>query len=397
MDRQNHLSLFRELLALEPSMYYWCYDDDGQLIASSCMEETVFAPIFRHSGCLKYALSTHADEPMILTSPSNMTWAAVWEPDIRPGRLHVIGPCFAFGLSPRLMEQARRMISSTARTESYKKRLLAGIERTPTIPMTVLWRYAVMLGYCVTGQRISPDRLHQQSRTDIANPKAAVSSDWANIYQAERLLLQMVRDGDPDGAAAFNHAANIAFPQPYVSDPMSQVQISYAILTSLCIRAAIEGGLSPEQAYSVGNDYICRLFLTKTLSEATALGNKMYREFIRSVHTNRSNPGLSREIQNCCDYIEAHIKEPLTLDMLADRLGYTKYYLSRRFKAETGCTVNNYIQNTRVERAKTLLRCTQYSVAKIAEELCFASASHFSTVFRRMTGESPAQYRTNHP
>lgn len=105
MESKNTLSLFRELLACEPSLYYWCYDGEGELIASSCLEETVFHPLFRHSKCLEYALTTAEGAPMILTSEANMSWAAARETDEGGLKyLHVIGPCFAFGLSPRLMD-----------------------------------------------------------------------------------------------------------------------------------------------------------------------------------------------------------------------------------------------------------------------------------------------------
>lgn len=119
----------------------------------------------------------------------------------------------------------------------------------------------------------------------------------------------------------------------------------------------------------------------------------MYQDFIQKVHTCRTNPRFSKEIQSCCDYIELHVEEPLGIESLAERLGYTKYYLSRRFKEETGCTINGYIQIARIERAKMLLSCTNQSVADIADALQFATGSHFSVVFRRVVGISPAQYR----
>ncbi len=55
--------------------------------------------------------------------------------------------------------------------------------------------------------------------------------------------------------------------------------------------------------------------------------------------------------------------------------------------------MNGYLQIARVERAKMLLSCTDMPVADIALELQFATASHFSVVFKRIAGQSPAQYR----
>ena len=48
MELQDRLSFFRELLACDPTIYYWCFDGESQLIASNCPEETVFFPLLRH-------------------------------------------------------------------------------------------------------------------------------------------------------------------------------------------------------------------------------------------------------------------------------------------------------------------------------------------------------------
>lgn len=394
MDLQNRLMLFRELLGCDQTIYYWCFDHDGQLMASNCPEETVFLPIFRHSGCLDYALAVQTEAPMILSHKSGASWAAIW--DVRENaryQLHVIGPCVLFSLTPQQHEQARRQIADSARTDSYKKRLLAGLERIPTLPIAVLYRYAAMLGCCVTGQQTPLSGLHHQSNLTAESKDRIRPGDRINVYRAERMLLRMVREGDLDNGAALRDAANIAAVQPYVPDPLGCVQIACTILTSLCVRAAIEGGLSPELAYATGDRYIQRLFIAQTVTETTTIKNQMYQDFIQKVHDCRVNPRFSKEIQSCCDYIALHAESPLGIELLASRLGYSKYYLSRRFKEEVGCTVNGYIQIARVERAKALLACTGRPIADIAAELQFSGLSHFSVVFKRITGESPAQYR----
>lgn len=302
MELQDRLSFFRELLACDQGIYYWCFDGGGQLMASNCPEETVFFPLLRHSGCLEYALSAQVTEPMILSSAAGLIWAAVWDLQGETQsryHLHVIGPCLAFSLTPQLHEQARRTIFEAARTESYKKRLLAGLERIPTMPMAVLYRYAAMLGRCVTGEQTPLNRLHHQSSMENA-PEKHQPRDRRNIYRAEQMLLQMVREGDLNSGAAMRNASNVATVQPYVPDPLGQAQIACTILTSLCTRAAIEGGLSPEAAYSTGDGYIRRLFQAQTITEITSIKNKMYQNFIELVHNCRSNPQFSPEIQSCC-------------------------------------------------------------------------------------------------
>ena len=119
----------------------------------------------------------------------------------------------------------------------------------------------------------------------------------------------------------------------------------------------------------------------------------MYADLVNAVHNVLTEHSTSKVVKSCCDYIETHVEEDLNLKLLADRLGYTKYYLSRRFKEDAHCSVNTYIQIARVERAKVLLACSDLSVMQIAEKLQFSSSSHFSTVFKRLTGCAPSQFR----
>lgn len=103
--------------------------------------------------------------------------------------------------------------------------------------------------------------------------------------------------------------------------------------------------------------------------------------------------GVSRQIRACCDYIELHAEDDLSMEALARQAGYSKYYLSRKFKEETGATVTEYIKAARMERAKLLLAATELSVQEISEKLHFCSRSYFSTVFLQTVGCTPTEYR----
>ena len=66
------------------------------------------------------------------------------------------------------------------------------------------------------------------------------------------------------------------------------------------------------------------------------IASTMYEDFVLRVRKCRTNPNLSRAIQKCCDYIEMHLEEKIRAKDLADWVGYTEYYLTRKFKDETG-------------------------------------------------------------
>ena len=119
----------------------------------------------------------------------------------------------------------------------------------------------------------------------------------------------------------------------------------------------------------------------------------MYEDFINLVHNTQLNPGYSKQIQSCCDYIALHIDEKLSLSKIASRIGYSDYYLSRKFKQETGTSINDYIKIAKIERAKTLLLSTDKSIQEICDTLSFGTRSFFAQTFKDIVGIPPAQYR----
>ena len=118
----------------------------------------------------------------------------------------------------------------------------------------------------------------------------------------------------------------------------------------------------------------------------------MQADFIGRVHRCRTSH-LSRPVQACCEYIGLHLEDKLTLEHLAQQVGYTEYYLSKKFKREVGLTPNEYIRKARLERAALLLRTTQEDVQEISERLQFCSQSYFADHFRRLFSVSPTEYR----
>lgn len=91
----------------------------------------------------------------------------------------------------------------------------------------------------------------------------------------------------------------------------------------------------------------------------------------------RQNPALSKPVRACIDYIDLHLEDDLTLQTLTGISGYSEYYISKRFKKETGTTPKEYLRKKRLERAKFLLRASGAGIQKISERLRFYSQSFF--------------------
>ncbi len=92
-------------------------------------------------------------------------------------------------------------------------------------------------------------------------------------------------------------------------------------------------------------------------------------------------------------YINNHYQEPLTLPFLAGHFHMSSFYLCKIFRAATGFTVIEYLNQVRIKEAQNQLRQNRSSVLDIACAVGFGSISHFGRVFKESTGVSPLAYR----
>lgn len=93
-------------------------------------------------------------------------------------------------------------------------------------------------------------------------------------------------------------------------------------------------------------------------------------------------------------YIAEHYEEPeLTLKDVADCVGLNENYFTNRFTKETGETFSNYLTTLRMQKAKELLKTTQFKVYEVAEMVGYRNVEHFNRVFKKNNGMTPAQYR----
>lgn len=98
-------------------------------------------------------------------------------------------------------------------------------------------------------------------------------------------------------------------------------------------------------------------------------------------------------LKNLLKEMENHFQEPLTLDMLSEKSGVSKFHLSREFKRYVGTTPNEYLILTRLNHAKELLKYSELTVEKIAFSCGFYHVSHFINQFKKYEKITPLQFR----
>lgn len=107
----------------------------------------------------------------------------------------------------------------------------------------------------------------------------------------------------------------------------------------------------------------------------------------------RISRGKRQSVQDIKDYLDTHYTEKITLDALAERFYINKFYLTRVFKEQFGQSVNSYLVQLRITRAKRMLRFTDNSMETIAQECGLHDANYFARLFKKIEGVTPGEYR----
>ncbi|MEK4996242.1 MULTISPECIES: helix-turn-helix transcriptional regulator [Paenibacillus] len=163
---------------------------------------------------------------------------------------------------------------------------------------------------------------------------------------------------------------------------------------TLATRAAIDGGLYWEISYTLSDFHIQHIEELKDIPAVDHAVLYALCDFADHVKESRMAK-LSRTVALCQNYIFNHLYEELSLDRLAEVAGLNRSYLSLLFKKETGITISDFIQLERIEEAKRLIEVPEISLSDIASRLHFNDQSYFTKVFKKYTGITPKQFRTN--
>jgi len=95
-------------------------------------------------------------------------------------------------------------------------------------------------------------------------------------------------------------------------------------------------------------------------------------------------------------FIREHASSNIAVGDVLRALPMSRTLLERKFKETLGCTPHEHIQNTRMERVKTLLATTALPIAAVADRMGYEHIEYLSVAFRRATGLSPRDYRSRH-
>lgn len=121
-------------------------------------------------------------------------------------------------------------------------------------------------------------------------------------------------------------------------------------------------------------------------------------QYIEDVIQFLEKPGEAGEnpVDKVREYVRGHLKEECSVEKIAGQVHLNPDYLNRIFKKETGMSLSQYVITQKMERAKWLLRHTDWQIGEVAVAVGYLNYSSFNKSFRKAVGQSPQDYKMFH-
>src|SRR4051812_4385913 len=170
---------------------------------------------------------------------------------------------------------------------------------------------------------------------------------------------------------------------------------------------ALRPGAGSASAESLNDLVLLRDPFAEQLAKAlTERGHSADREFARCIGQTLAMHLARRELPHAKvnalpkwrlrrveEYVGTHFDHCISLSELAKVAGLSRMHFAAQFRVATGYRPREYLLYQRIERAKSLLSNSETALAEVALTVGFCTQAHFSTVFKRITGDTPARWR----
>lgn len=212
-------------------------------------------------------------------------------------------------------------------------------------------------------------------------------------YVIEVKLIEAFRNSDKElFYQAVSEISNYSLGH-FAASTIKEAEYSAVLTTGLLTRNAMAGIVPPAEAYSLSDYLLSRISSFKTEKEYTDFMPVIYNACLDMVKRFKHTDESSLYVKRAKDYIIKHLNKKLSPGIIASELGISPDYLFHLFKSSVGNSPMNYVQQERITAASNMLKYSDYDISLIANYFQFKTQSHFTAVFKKYTGLTPAEYR----
>lgn len=283
---------------------------------------------------------------------------------------------------------------------AQKHKIQAASYRLPYCELKTFLEAMKLLLYEETGEKVCLSELYTKQQPEPEQQKFFEKKRWMekgghlhNPYQHEQKKLGSIRAGN---LKLLEECQNEVWPGEIgqlADNPLRQEKNLSIVVISIACRAAIDGGVAPQKAFSMSDVFISNIERMTQVLPIQAAVVEYEREFARAVEQVKHDSEHNRYVERAKEYVAEHIDESIRVVQIGEALGINENYLTGFFHKYEGITLQHYIRKEKVRQAKELLLYSSYSCSEIAALLCFSTQSHFSSAFKREVGMTPVKYR----
>ncbi len=259
--------------------------------------------------------------------------------------------------------------------------------------LTMLIRYMLQEERKYIGQRLEISKMNMERLRAAKEMQIRESQPHYNKYpiELEKELIASVQMGDKNQAKQIiNRFLNEIF--SYASGDLEIVKAKLYEFTAFLSRSAVEAGAPLATLTGVIKKSSRLLLENADFSDICRETVEILDGFLDAVYESRGKKNTSEHLYKAIQYINAHYFEDLNLDILAQNVFVSSYYLSHLFRREMGVTFSDYLTKVRVSRAKELLMEGR-SVEDVSECVGYRDGNYFIKIFKKYVGVTPSKYR----
>jgi len=177
--------------------------------------------------------------------------------------------------------------------------------------------------------------------------------------------------------------------------PFRTIKNNILQLVALLSRTVITKHITSDQALSLNTYYVEKIEETVSTKKLRPLTLKLITHFT-NIALETPHIAHTNVIKKASDYIHQHFSEPIRLEDVAKHVNLSTNYFSSLFKQEMHMAFAGYLNQVRIKESQYLLGTTIYSIQDIAFSVGFNNQNYFTTIFKKISGITPKQYRMHY-
>lgn len=369
------------------------YNSDNSLVSSCILESQAMPAPLEFLKYQKELLAVGEDTLYYTSDMNEHYYSFCFEQDAVKYRV-VCGPTidgtFDKQYLLRISGEKNLKLSDYSALDAYFRSL-------PVYTSIALRRTEPLLRYLMGGRNFDYTRIvrREGASAEFAgkNIKAVETRRYHHSINKDELMMEAVKDGDRERLFSLLCTPGDG-PEGILckNDPVRSYKNLFIVTVSYTTKAALEGGVDSESAYTLSDTFIQTVEETDSYEKITELFIIMFNSFMDLVEKAKKMR-YTGPVYKTVEYINKHYYRNITVKELSIKVHLSESHLLRLFRQQTGMGIKSYIVNRRIREVKSLLGYTDHSIAVICEMAGFSDQSYMTGIFRRLVGTTPKRYR----